>query len=158
MICVSLRGDQYEVKLAAYVAADGDGESQGESRTVFAQGTGDAVRTALLDAQKGIQQQAFYAQNELLLIEEKAARSHLREILTYFSEERSSRPNMAVFAYRAEQEETLLDKKQVEKTVENLEKMKNGDSNGKRILTHHKEESEIVVPQIVIKTIVCRYL
>lgn len=128
MICVSLRGDQYEVKLAAYVAADGDGESQGESRTVFAQGTGDAVRTALLDAQKGIQQQAFYAQNELLLIEEKAARSHLREILTYFSEERSSRPNMAVFAYRAEQEETLLDKKQVEKTVENLEKMKNGDS------------------------------
>ena len=29
---------------------------------------------------------------------------------------------------------------------------------GKRILTHHKEESEIVVPQIVVKAIVCRYL
>ena len=56
MICVSLHGEQYEVKLAAYVAADGDAESQGESKTVFAEGRGDAVRTALLDAQEGIQQ------------------------------------------------------------------------------------------------------
>ncbi|MBC5582182.1 hypothetical protein H8S23_11755 [Anaerofilum sp. BX8] len=128
MICVSLHGEQYEVKLAAYVAADGDAESQGESKTVFAEGRGDAVRTALLDAQEGIQQQAFYAQNELLLVEEQAARSRLQEILTYFSEERSSRPNMAVFAYRAEEEEQLLDKENIEKTVENLEKMKNGDS------------------------------
>ena len=69
--------------------------------------------------------EAFYAQNELLFVEQGAAAQHLGEILAYFSQERASRPNTAVYAYQAGEEELLTDPETVQQTVKALEEQKN---------------------------------
>ena len=126
MICVCGQAPEYQVRLVAYTAAE-DAQEDSEKETLLIEGTGETVKTALLNAQEQLREQLFYAQNELLLIEESTAASGLREILLFFSEERSSRPNMAVFGYSAPQEELLLDPEGAETVINSLEKMKDGN-------------------------------
>ncbi|HIV86606.1 MAG TPA: hypothetical protein H9896_00665 [Candidatus Pygmaiobacter gallistercoris] len=126
MICVAGQPQDYRVQLVAYTAAEGGTESS-EKKTLLISGGGETVKTALIDAQQQLREQLFYAQNELLLVEETTAAGSLSEILRFFSEERSSRPNMAVFAYRAAEEGALLDTEGVEAVVDALEEMKDGD-------------------------------
>ena len=124
MICVSGGAAAYRIQLVAFTASDTGEDSKSE--TMLIEGKGETIKTALLSAQQQLREQLFYAQNELLLIEESTAADSLREILLYFSEERSSRPNMAVFGYAAQQEEKLLQQDGAQQVVDALEKMKDG--------------------------------
>lgn len=132
LICVAGQPGGYRAVLVAYTAASGggdgpEGEGEGESETLIVCGQGASLPDALQNAQQGMRQQAFYAQNELLLIEEGAAQADLQGILQYFSQERSSRPNMAVFLYQGNQLEDWLTEQTAHQAVEELEQLKNGE-------------------------------
>ena len=125
MICISRQRQNYHVKLIAYTAPQSEENADAEREILLAEGEGDAVQTALLDAEHRLGAEALYAQNELLLVEQEAAADRLGEILGYFSQERASRPNTAVYAYQANEEERLLDPDTVQQTVKLLEGQKN---------------------------------
>ena len=112
MICVSSEEELYSIKLIAYAVPRDEENADAAREILVAEGKGDAVQTALLDAESKMNFEAFYAQNELLFVEETTAAESLDEILDYFSQERASRPNTAVYAYQKQEEKKLIEPEQ----------------------------------------------
>ena len=125
MICVSSEKELYSIKLIAYAVPRDEENADAAREILVAEGKGDAVQTALLDAESKMNFEAFYAQNELLFVEETTAAESLDEILDYFSQERASRPNTAVYAYQKQEEEKLIEPETAQQTIKTLEEQKN---------------------------------
>lgn len=99
---IARAGAGWQVRLLAFAAdaaAAGEGAA-GQTRALSAEGGGDSLDAALLDAQAQLGYQPFYGQNELLLVERQTAASALAEVLRFAGSRGLCRPGALVFACR----------------------------------------------------------